>query len=68
MRATLTMLRAKYGSVERYATECCGMSTEALQRLRKNILVDVGSSGEQPLDWRKHAEYVASLPGNTEAQ
>ncbi|KAH8838444.1 hypothetical protein MCOR27_006650 [Pyricularia oryzae] len=67
MRATLTMLRAKYGSVERYATEVCGMSAEALQRLRKNILVEAGSSGEQPLDWKKHAEYVAALPGNTEA-
>ncbi|TLD21918.1 hypothetical protein PspLS_08009 [Pyricularia sp. CBS 133598] len=65
MRATLTMLRAKYGSVERYATDSCGMSAEALQRLRKNILVDAGSSSDQPLDWKKHAEYVASLPGNT---
>lgn len=67
MRATLTMMRAKYGSVERYATECCGLTPESLERLRRNMLVDAGSNDELPLDWRTHAEYVASLPGNTKA-
>ncbi|KAL8407475.1 hypothetical protein RB594_006339 [Gaeumannomyces avenae] len=62
MLDTLAMLRGKYGSVERYATEHCGLGAEALGRLRRNLLVDVDSDeGGPPLDWRRNAELAEEV-------
>lgn len=61
MLDTLAMLREKYGSVERYVMEHCGLSAEAVERLRKNLLVDVASDGAPPLDWRRNAELAEEV-------
>ncbi|KLU90562.1 hypothetical protein MAPG_10414 [Magnaporthiopsis poae ATCC 64411] len=61
MLDTLAMLRDKYGSVERYVMEHCGLSAEAVERLRKNLLVDAASDDAPPLDWRRNAELAEEV-------
>ncbi|KAK4215874.1 tyrosine-protein phosphatase [Rhypophila decipiens] len=63
MLATLQMMRQKYGSVEKYVVEHCKVSPDTVERLRKNLTVEVtpGAEEAEVLDWRAHAELVARL-------
>ncbi|KAM7186550.1 tyrosine-protein phosphatase [Rhypophila sp. PSN 637] len=63
MLATLKMMRQKYGSVEKYVVDHCKVSPDTVERLRKNLTVEVTPGGEEAevLDWRAHAELVARL-------
>jgi hypothetical protein len=60
MLDTLAMLRAKYGSVERYVTEACGLDAAAVARLRRNLLADAGEE-EPPLNWERNAELAEEV-------
>ncbi|KAK0633761.1 protein-tyrosine phosphatase-like protein [Immersiella caudata] len=45
MIATLAMIRQKYGSVESYVVDHCRVSRETVERLRKNLVVNVSDAG-----------------------
>ena len=60
MLATLAMIRATYGSAERYMVEHCGLTPAAVEQIRRNFVVDVHDAPEQvSVDWRAHAKLVA---------
>ncbi|KAM7216666.1 putative tyrosine phosphatase [Rhypophila decipiens] len=63
MLATLQMMRQKYGSVEKYVVDHCKVSPDTVERLRKNLTVEVTPDAQEAevLDWRAHAELVARL-------
>lgn len=60
MLETLKMMRTKYGSVEKYVIDHCKVSPDTVERLRRNLTVDV-TDQEEVLNWREHAELVARL-------
>ncbi len=39
MLATLKMIREKYGGVEQYVIDRCGLTKEDVQRIRTNLVV-----------------------------
>lgn len=57
MLQTLAMIRDKYGSVESYVVNHLGVSPASVERIRANLVVDL-AEGEEPLDWRRHAELL----------
>ncbi|GAB1312382.1 Protein-tyrosine phosphatase-like protein (Fragment) [Madurella fahalii] len=57
MLQTLAMIREKYGSVESYVVNHIGLSPAGVEQIRKNLVVDL-AEGEEPLDWRSHAELM----------
>lgn len=57
MLQTLAMIREKYGSVESYVVDHVGVPPASVERIRKNLVVDL-AEGEEPLDWRRHAELL----------
>ncbi|KAL2020475.1 hypothetical protein VTK56DRAFT_8360 [Thermocarpiscus australiensis] len=59
MLGTLRLIRERYGSVESYVVDCLGVSRTSVERVRRNLVVDL-AEGEEPLDWRSHAELVAA--------
>lgn len=40
MLATLKMLREKFGGIEEYMIEKCGLSKEDLEKIRSNLIVE----------------------------
>ncbi len=56
MLATLAGVREKYGSVESYMTDACGLSAVEVAQIRRNMVVD--GSEEKPLEWESHARIV----------
>ena len=40
MYATLSMIREKFGSAEKYMIEKCGLSAEEVAMIKKNMIVD----------------------------
>jgi hypothetical protein len=59
MLATLAMIREKYGSAEKYVIEQCRVSPEAVEQIRKNLIVDADAD-QVPVDWETHSKLVAS--------
>lgn len=49
MLGTLEFIRERYGSVEKYVVDHIGLSPESVERIRKNLIVDL-AEGEEPLD------------------
>lgn len=60
MLETLRMIRSKYGSVEEYVTDYCLVSRATVDRLRRNLTVEVNGDHEV-LNWRANAELVARV-------
>ncbi len=52
MLGTLSMVRERYGSVERYVVEQLGVSQASVEQIRKNLIVE----DDEPLDWKRHVE------------
>lgn len=46
MLGTLAWIRQKYGSVEGYVVNECRVTPEAVEQIRRNLVVDVGQVGE----------------------
>lgn len=44
MLASLKMLRDTYGSVVDYVTQHCGLSSQEVEQIRRNMLVDSSTS------------------------
>jgi len=62
MMATLEMVRAKYGSIEKYMTEQCGLSPEQVARIRANLIAEVDlDAGPAPVEWETHDRAVAQV-------
>ena len=40
MLATLQMIREKFGGPEQYVKEKCGLTTEEVERIRENLVVN----------------------------
>ncbi|KAK3331153.1 protein-tyrosine phosphatase-like protein [Apodospora peruviana] len=57
MLETLKMLRQTYGSVEQYVIDHCQVSPEAVEQIKKNMVVDI-SAVEPLLDWESHANLL----------
>ena len=57
MLATLAMIREKFGSVEKLIVDEFRISPEAIEQIRRNLVVDL-QEGEKPLDWQSHAELI----------
>jgi hypothetical protein len=48
MLGTLAMIRDTYGSAEGYLVDRCHVSRETLEKLRRNLVVEVdGAAGEE---------------------
>lgn len=60
MLETLRMIRSKYGSVEEYVTDYCLVSRATVDRLRRNLTVEV-TGDHEVLNWRANAELVARV-------
>ena len=43
MIAALKMLRDEYGSVQDYVTKHCGLTPQAVERIRQNMTMDAGA-------------------------
>lgn len=57
MLKTLTHIREEYGgSVYACVLELGLLTTEGIEKLRRNIIVDVSDTGV--VDWKNHAELV----------
>lgn len=62
MRATLAMVRARWGGVEEFVVAEGGLTPDEVARLRANLVVELGE-GEAPLAWEEHAKLVDGLRG-----
>lgn len=57
MIGTLNMIREKYGGVEDFVRNKCGLSDAEIEQIRSNLVVDVGK--EQVLvDWEEHRKLM----------
>lgn len=57
MRATLAMIRERWGGVEAFVVNECGLSAEEVARIRENLVVDL-AEGEEPVDWEEHMKLM----------
>ncbi|KAL0937865.1 tyrosine phosphatase [Colletotrichum truncatum] len=55
MLSTLAVIRREYGSVEAYVRHRCRLSPEAVEQIRKNLIVDV-ADGHRAVDWVSHTK------------
>lgn len=47
MLATLEMIREKFGGVEQYAIEQCGLSKDDIEKIRSNLIIEEDSMHEK---------------------
>ncbi|KAK4683004.1 hypothetical protein QC764_121230 [Podospora pseudoanserina] len=59
MLATLRYIRQKYGSVEEYLLQHMGLSQETLDKIKKNLVVDL-AEGEETVPWEGNDELVSA--------
>ncbi|KAK2771309.1 tyrosine phosphatase [Colletotrichum kahawae] len=57
MLSTLELIRREYGSVESFVQTRCRLSPEAIEQIRKNLIVDV-ADGHRVVDWVSHTKYL----------
>lgn len=57
MSSTLSWIRKTYGSAEKCVVELGLLTPEAVERLKRNLIVDAPSTG--PVDWQAHAKLIA---------
>jgi protein tyrosine/serine phosphatase len=53
MMGTLALIRREYGGVEGFVKGRCGLSDEEIERVRRNLVVEVGGD-HLPVDWEEH--------------
>lgn len=62
MLATLAVLREKWGGAEGYVVKELGLTKEEVEAIRRNLVVDVGSGGDNQrqtsVAWEKHARLL----------
>ncbi|KAF4815135.1 Tyrosine-protein phosphatase [Colletotrichum tropicale] len=57
MLSTLKLIRHEYGSVESFVQTRCRLSSNAIEQIRKNLVVDV-ADGHRVVDWVSHTKYL----------
>jgi hypothetical protein len=53
MLDTLKMIRETYGSVEKFVVEHCRLTPEEVDRIRRNLVVDL-EEGQEPVNLKAH--------------
>lgn len=57
MLGTLALIRREYGGVEDFVKGRCGLSDEEIERIRRNLVVEVGGD-HRPVDWEEHQKLL----------
>ncbi|KAI3391795.1 hypothetical protein diail_6785 [Diaporthe ilicicola] len=57
MLGTLALIRREYGGIEEFVRGRCGLSGEEIERVKRNMVVEVGGD-QQPVDWEAHRKLV----------
>lgn len=58
MIATLKMMRTKYGDAETYLVDHCRIERHLIERVRRNLVVEIDPTEDGPIDWESHAELL----------
>lgn len=57
MQDTLAMIKERWGGVEEFVVKECGLTTEEVGKIRKNLVVEL-EEGEKAVDWEEHMKLM----------